>query len=537
MRKTTLLLAVLLCGATLAPVWSLDYFPGQDTGNHLYAVHARNRLHQSPFAESFVAEARARTNVTFHLFGQLLEGPIGLERAHRLFLSLYVIAFFAAALYLGGAAGADRQRLTLLCAPFALNWFLTMGFYNFCITLPLFGFAVGIVLRHGEPQMRHLVALAVLGVLLIASHPLGFLCAGVGTLAAVPSWRARLRVCAAFLPAALLVATGAGGLTAYDWQWPDSFKSPLFAIATGFYRFALPFGADEGLTAVPAFALLFFPATWTALRVVRRRWRGERPAPLGRSALVAAALLPLWFLLPEYVFNNFYIFHRVVPFIALTVPLWASYQFLLARPRALTALVLILGLGQTALFWRSAHIINDELTEYTAGVGVVERGKKLLPLNFDAKLDSTRVVKPTLHAWGYYGVRRDLIVPYLFNADRNVPRSLLAFKQEWPTPPAPVEHTPQMIASNAYCEWARANFGNRTDCAALDDQAYASMLTQACAYDYVLTWVAPPGISSRLAPCFDAIFERGRLHIYKRNERAAPSAVGESARVLEGRRP
>jgi hypothetical protein len=516
MERRTLLLAVILCGATLAPVWSLDYFPGQDTANHLYAVHARNRIEQPPFADTFIPENRARTNLTFHLFVQALERPLGLEGAHRLFLSLYVVCFFAGALYLAGATGRERQHLALLCAPFALNWFVTMGFYNFCVTIPLFAFALGIVLRHPEPRARHLTWLALLAILLVASHPLGVLCTGVAVIVAVSSWAARLRVAAAFIPAALFAATGESGLTAYDWEWPDSFKSPLFAVATGFYRFALPFGASEWPTATPAYALLFLPAVWTSIVVLRRRWRGEPTERLGPASRVAAALLPLWLLLPEFIFHNFFIFHRVVPYIALTVPLWASYRFLFMRPRLLTTILLVLGLGSTALFWRSASAINHEIAEYTAGLSAVERGKSLLPLNFDPKIDRSRVVEPTLHAWGYYAVARDLVVPYLFNADKKVPRSLIAFKKEWPTPPAPAEHTPRIIEESWICDAARKDFGKKVDCAPFTELAYATLMRQAKAYDYVLTWRAPPDLPARLAASFDPIFERGRLRIYRR---------------------
>ncbi|MCC6749976.1 MAG: hypothetical protein IT371_20085 [Deltaproteobacteria bacterium] len=505
--SATYFVALLLWVATLVPIWTLKFFPGQDTPNHLYAVHARNRLEQAPFSTYLKAETRARTNLSFHVLMKWVEGPIDLNTAHRVFLSLYLLFFLAGALYLASATDPKRLPLGLLVMPFAFHWFVTMAFYNFLVTIPVFCFATGLLLRYPEPSWRVITTFALLLLTATVSHPLGSLVIGLAALAAVRDWTSRLRVCIGGFPALLLMVSASGGLAAYHAEWPDSFKSPLFAIATAFYRFALPFGADEAATAIPAYVLLLFPAVVTALR-----YRKE-PAP--PAIRVAAVVLPLLFVLPEWVFNNYYIFHRIVPYLAVLVPAWANYDWLLARRKHYFALIGTLSLLATLQFYVGARTINAELEEYTAGISAIRGGQTLLPLNFDPKLDESRVVKPTLHAWGYYGVAKNLVSPYLFNSDPNVPRSLLVFRDYAPNPSAPAEHTPQMLSSPWHRRWVGLNYGFDMDWTRFEKQGYRSILLQACRYDYVLTWVEPQTFYGQLKRCFYPTFVKGRLVIYR----------------------
>jgi hypothetical protein len=511
--RAPLVVAGLVYAASLAPVWALPYFPGQDTPNHLYAVHVRARLEEPAFAAYFEADDRATTNVGFHGVAGALEGVVGLEGGHRLVLSIYLLGFLAGALYLAGAKGRERWPLGLLVYPFAFSWPLTMGFYNFCLTVPLWCFATGLLLRHAALRWPHLAALAALALAAALFHPLGVLCIAVSALVTPAGMRSRMSSLLAVVPAIALVLLGAGVAVAGPLDWPGGFPSPLYVIATSFYRFALPLGPGEAPAAGAAYFLLLVPALHAAWRA-----RGEASDPARRLALVFVLLL---FLLPERSFGRDHISTRFAVFLALLAPVFGSYGWLLVRPRLLHAVPLVLSLAATALFALGARAVNDDLAEYAAGTPAVARGATLLPLCFDAQ-GAARVTWPLLHAWGYYGTERDAIVPYVFNVRPEQAGGRLRLRHRTAALPAPGEQLPGLLASGVLCAGDAA-------CAA---RFYEALAREACAYDQVLTWVAPVPMAVALGGCFEPAFRRGRLAIYRKR---SPSTASPALRPSSGR--
>jgi hypothetical protein len=181
-----------------------------------------------------------------------------------------------------------------------------------------------------------------------------------------------------------------------------------------------------------------------------------------------------------------------------------------------------------------AQRVSAELREYTAGISVVRRGATLLPLNFDPSAGGTRAASPLLHAWGYYGIARDVISPYLFNADAERPRSRLAFRPEAPLP-ALDEGLAARLASGELCRVTRRQLGATEPCEQLERPAYRHLVQQACGYDYLLTWAAPAHLAELSAECFHPVFERGRLRIYER--RGAWLSPGVAPRASVGLAP
>jgi hypothetical protein len=514
MARPAAILAAILWGVSLVPIWALDYFPGQDTPNHLYAVHVRMHLEDPAFAAHFAAEETATTNIGLPRLLGAVALTLGLETSHRLFLSLYLLAFLLGALYLAGSVRRERWPLGLLVYPFAFQWSLTMGFYNFCVTVPLFSFGLGLLLRQPVPRPRDLAALLLLSLLGAAFHPLFLGCLTAAGLVVARGLRNRLRVGLALVPAFGLVFWGMEGVVVGALEWPEGFPSPLYTIATSFYRFALPIGPQEAPAGAAAFLLLLGPGLWTAWRD-----RGGAPDPARRATL---ALLLLLFLLPERSFGRNHISTRVVVFVALLVPVWADYSWLVARRRLFLGLVAVVSLASTGLFLRAARAVNDDLAEYTAGRSAVARGATLLPLNFDGRC-GTRVIWPLLHAWAYYGIERNAVAPYLFNVRGGRPASLLRLRSPSALE-APDEALPERLESGAFCEAMQAAWGAGVDCAALREQAYAELVRLACRYDQVLTWAAPPRVAERLSVCFEPAFSGGRLVVYRKPRPGARAA-------------
>jgi hypothetical protein len=515
LRRAALVLAVLLGAAALVPIWALDFFPGQDTPNHLYAAHVLAHVEEPTFAPYFRFYP-AMSNIAFLGFATPLQGVLGGSGAHRLFLSLCVIGFLAGALYLAGSGGRERMPLGLLVFPFAFNWYLTSGFYNFATSIPGFCFAVGLMMRSPAMPWPRALALLGLGLFTALGHPLTVLCIGASALAVLPAWRARFIAALALLPAVALVGLGvSGGASPSGLEWPGGFPSPLYNIATAFYRFAVPIGMGELPAAIPAFLLLLFPAVLTAWR-----FRTEKP-PVGIR--LSALLLLLFFLLPERSFDLDHICTRMVGFLALSVPAWAGYGWLLRRRRLFFGAVAALSLGSTALFTLSAREVNADLAEYTAGIDAVPKGKTLFPLNFDAR-SGNRVIWPLLHAWGYYGVAKDLVLPHVMAAHATRPASLLAYRRDAPPLPDPDDSLAERLASGAFCRAIEQAVGREADCRPFVEEAFRDLVAKMCRYEMLLTWAAPPDVPARLSPCFRPVFEKGRLAVYERVRQTGTSA-------------
>jgi hypothetical protein len=113
--------------ANLIPIWAFRYFPGQDTGDHLYAVEVLRTLGNGTappaVAAAFASALGFKTNVLFHaLMLGLLQLPISIDVAHRLVLSAYALALPLAGLFCVRAAAPGSAPLALLLLPLVWSW-------------------------------------------------------------------------------------------------------------------------------------------------------------------------------------------------------------------------------------------------------------------------------------------------------------------------------------------------------------------------------------------------------------------------------
>lgn len=500
--RAPLCVAGLLAAAAIALLWMLDYFPGQDTGNHLYAAHVLRHLGEAPF-DAYFRTTPVTTNVAFLAFTQALAGVCSVEVAHRLFLSLYVLLYLGGALFLAASSGRGRMHYGLLAAPLLFHWSVTSGFYNYAISIPGFCFGLGLVLRAPTLPPRTIAWLALVVLATAVAHPLALACLFAAAFFVVAGWGARVRLAVAFSPAVALAAFGvAGGAQSSGLDWPGGFSSPLYTVATSFYRFALPIGTGELWSAVPAYLACFGAAAWTLLR------REGQPSLVAARAFFI--LLALLFLLPERSFDLDHINTRVVPLLALTVAAFVRLPSRVAGPRFVSVAALLLGLAQLGAFARSAVGVGADLREFTAGRPHVRAGTRLLPLNFDAK-SGPRVTWPLLHAAGYYGLARNVVLPHVLAAHAHRPASLLAYRRDAPPLPDPDDGLPERIRNGAVCAGGREG-----DCKAREDAAWRLLSAAACGYDHVVTWAAPTETPAKLADCHAATFTSGRLTVYAR---------------------
>jgi hypothetical protein len=502
-------MAALVGLITLVPVWLLEFFPAQDAPNHLYSVHVQSRIHQSAIARYFVPQqGTPKSNLTFYLLALGGSHFVDLRTAHRIILSLYVLLFVAGAIFLAGSTRSERAPLGLLLSPLALSGMLTLGLYNYCLSVPLFCFAVGLMLRHPDAPWRPLVGIGLLSFAAAISHLETLGAIGLAALVLMPRGRPLLRVLVALLPAIVWVLWGLTdlGMGTYGLDWPGGFRSPWYSLVHGLSLLLVSLTAWDAPSAILMLLLLAVPSA-SAL------WR-RHAEPLPRTARLTALFVALFFLLPEQSFGLFQISHRLGIFFALLVPTWADYRPLLDRPALTSGVSLALAVVATLCFLQGGRAVDRDLREFTAGASHVDRGATLLPLNFDPRA-GLRVHSPLLHAWGYYGLERDIISPYFFGTERRT-LSRVAARGERPIPAAPDPHLPQRLVSGGLCRDLRLALGEEARCEAHLEQTWRTLVRQACAFEQVLTWSAPTDLDGRLAPCFRPVFDQGRLRIYRR---------------------
>jgi hypothetical protein len=198
----------------LVPVWAFAYVPTQDGPSHLSNAlilreweapgtryHQFFELRQEPFP-----------NWTSHLLLAGLMYFLPPLAAEKVLVSIYIIGFAYSFRYFLGSFGNSTTPLAPVVLLFVFNRCFLMGFYNYCLCLIFYWFAVGYCLRHRDGIGPLGVAqLTVTFVLAYLTHLVGFLVAAASTLGLCATlscrrWRQLSCLAAALLPSGFLAA-------------------------------------------------------------------------------------------------------------------------------------------------------------------------------------------------------------------------------------------------------------------------------------------------------------------------------------------
>ncbi len=170
-------LFVVLLVLHLLPLWIFAYFPSQDGVSHIY-----NAKVLTDYADQANYKMRDAWQLNITIFPNWLS-HISLAAllyifppviAEKVFLSIAIgmipISFF----YFFNAVHKDQEGKFVyawLGFPFAYNYLLYMGFYNFTLSISCFFFSFGFWWRHKDDmQVRHLAWLYILLLLTYLSH-------------------------------------------------------------------------------------------------------------------------------------------------------------------------------------------------------------------------------------------------------------------------------------------------------------------------------------------------------------------------------
>lgn len=422
-------LFALLLLVHLVPIWALPIFPSEDGPSHLETAHILLRYSQ-PEAELlrafYTVNAHPSPNWLGHLGLMLLLVVLPAIWAEKVLLSAYVLLLPLSARYALRGVAPEAGFLAVLAFPFTFNSFLHMGFYNFCLSLPLFFLAVGQVLRHPRgPSRAQAFRLAALCTGLYFAHIVSFLMA-FGVALGVVSARAAALVAegrksphpfavptgvstlGAFLPGLLLMSVflrSAGGV-----DWSPEWRADRWTTS----RLVDSFVSFEGVETWLAQALL-----WTlvavAVYVGCRRLAAGRIVSLDVLFGVAATYLALYSLAPDRAAGGSYLSERLLPFALWTLLLWfGTAPFSSAARRVVQASAACLALSFVVLDTQHSSQLQGAFQEYLSAGPSIERNSTLLPLCYSRRgilerRPSGSLAAVFLHTAGYLAVDRDIV--------------------------------------------------------------------------------------------------------------------------------
>lgn len=514
------------------PLMLVQVPPYQDLPNHLAAVTVIE--HPSRYPE-FVFNGYFKTNSVLFTWLLVVGRLVGVKAAARLFafvvVALGAFAYPRFVLSLAGrrsAAGPseakDRpQRRKMIVSaffawPMVHNWYVSMGMLDFALGVPLAMLLLVVLNAQRQKPAAGLAspraaAIALLALLTWYAHVFPLLVVHLLVVvhaATRRTWRERIDQARALvvpmLPASALVALSLWG----------HFTEPVGAM-TGYVALGRLLPPWELF--YNSWAEWFYGFTWLEIATIVpclvaglwaiHKWRDDVPF-FGPIALLALAAF--YFFAPYTATNWFHVNSRFVPFLWLAALLRLPDRMPRWLLAALGVCAVTYGAGMGVDYVR----LDRESGRFTAGIGAVPEGSKLLPLVFESKGTSENT-RSLLHAWGFYVVEKQTSAPLLFAHSRSFP---VMYRDP---PPSQFNHlvlesfAPTMRSPDWMCAIWRTGGVAIDDCARVWREKWGEFWREATpAYDHVLMWSAPEQVRELVPSDYRVAFQRDELVIFER---------------------
>jgi hypothetical protein len=427
----------------LVPIWIITFFPTQDGPVHVHTASVL-RYYFNPDFLAFQEYYTIRRSFDPNWIGHLLMGGLmyffSPLVAEKLLLSFYVITLPLSIYYVLLAIDKNSVFLALLSFPFIFNYSLHMGFYNFCLSLPIFFLLLGYWLRYQDKlSTSKILTLSLLVLVLYFSHIVSFVSAAI-TLATIVFWRACVHgsettysfpkklktvwiisrqglvsLVIMFLPATVLLA-------GYFFRNPGSSEnaSVMPSVSEVITRFIKIGGGTEVVSfsyyeIIVAVILHFFILS-LIIYSLYCRYLQKRIHIWDGFFIGAVIFFGLYLFLPNEMAGGSVIQPRLALYIFLLLLLWLGTKtyspwFRSRLQLAMVAIAISFLSLNTAKYWQ----LNSFFEEYASIEDKVVSNRTLLPLNFsprgysDDKQELSIRVEPFLHAQGYIAAMANLI--------------------------------------------------------------------------------------------------------------------------------
>jgi hypothetical protein len=428
---TPVVLAVaLLFAAHLIPIWTASYFPSQDGPEHAYnAVVLRDlgRPDRPGFNRFFRVNHRPVPNWTTALITRGLLSLVSPVVADKLLVSGYLASFFATAVYAVWRLRAAPPWGALVVLPFGFNYFLFMGFYNFCLGLTVLLLVVGYWLpRAKRPTAKGTAGLAALCLLLYFCHLVTFLIA-VALLGSTAVWvaldggaNAVNRLGRAAGTAALAVVFPLALSALFVARQAPSGSRPF---ADMHYRLAQFFNWSETFRRSDGFLSYGLTSAFvgaTAAAVWARRSKPSAVTQAGRVAdplLLTAAIAAVASLVaPNVLSGGSYVIDRLSLLALIPWAVWLAVQPLGPwASRMLYGASAVATIGLLIVSARSLRVEDGYVREYVSAARHVATDATVLSISY-ARADQSRLDRPPFrrtdcmaHALGWIVAERHAV--------------------------------------------------------------------------------------------------------------------------------
>jgi hypothetical protein len=363
----------------VVPIWSAAYIPTVDGPSHVYNSWLIRMLltgGDGAAAQVFAIDWRPHPNWIGHAVMALLMFVVPPVIAEKLLVTGIVLLFFVACWMYAGTVDESRRAVAFVAMPFAYNFLLHMGFYNFCIGAALYFIVLAVWWRRRDrPDARTLTLIASLLVLIYFSHVLPAVLAvgsiGILWLATLRGRRvaAHARHLIAFVPLVPLFlwflrnrgverVSGVwdlGGLLNYL-RW--------FTVVTTFDTYQARFGTG----------LSYLFIALIVVTLARRRWRFEEGDAF---LLVTFALLAIFLRSPRMMSGGTMILERMALFVTLSPLAWLAPRLPRRATAAMVILLTILSLVYGTYLVRRYRGISRRVAQLVRSADEVPEGSRV----------------------------------------------------------------------------------------------------------------------------------------------------------------
>jgi hypothetical protein len=393
----------------VAGIWTLRHFPSQDGPSHLYNAAVVARYNQIPvFRDFYTIHLSAAGNILAQALQWVLLKVADDFAAEKVLLTLYAILLPLSFRTLLGTVNAKTSPFMLIGLVIFPNFFLFMGFWNFCLSIPLALFTLSwFRTRRCRSKPTAVVGLAVLSFLTYSAHLLSWavLAAMISIEIGIELFRAMSahelrRAFRGYAPAAAAVYGPALFAVAYlnSGAGRLEFGGSLVERAWPLYSAAFLRGlghADKWLSY--AFAGITCLLSITAV-VCRHRERRLRSTDVFLLFALACALLSV--LGPGGAGPGAYLRDRLALYAWTFQAIWLASM---TWPRKIeaSAMVAIAALAVAVFAFRVPSVLSwsRQLSEYAAARERIVPGSTILPIQMETRFPS---VDPMLHAEGWW---------------------------------------------------------------------------------------------------------------------------------------
>ena len=170
----------ILLALECAPFWMFRYLPSQDGPSHIHNAEVLANYGTEPIYQQYYVLTPitpAGNVLTQYILAALLK-IVGPSIAEKLLLSGYAVLLFFGFRYFLRAFSPHADYFALFAGVLAPNWFLYMGFWNFCFSIVVLLFVLGYYARRertGDWSARTLLVLGIGSLTVYMSHAVSWL--------------------------------------------------------------------------------------------------------------------------------------------------------------------------------------------------------------------------------------------------------------------------------------------------------------------------------------------------------------------------